>query len=147
MAVFEAHFVAGEQAEKSCRGCFFIVAAFDPHLAADHKLAIAQFGQVRVHRCGAGVQRARAHELVPIGKHQLDRVQYRHGARGRTVQGFTQAALQRGIVNPAVAFGHANAFRKQLQALRCVAAAAQAVRAASRKTDAGLQTPACKCCG
>ncbi len=86
VAVFQAHLVAGEQADEALGRHFFKVAALDPHLVAELEAALAQLGQVRVHRGAAVVQRACAVQRVPVGEHQLHRVQHGHGARGVHVQ-------------------------------------------------------------
>ena len=70
--------------------------------------------------CGVGKKR------IPVGEHQLHRVEHGHGAGGGCVQALAQAAFQRAVVDPAVGFGDANALGKELYRLRGVATAAQA---------------------
>src|SRR2546422_260578 len=126
VAVFQAHLVAGEQAEEAFGRRLFKVGAFNPYFLADFEAAFAQLGVVRVHGGAAVVELARTHDRVPVGQHQFDGVEHGHGARGDRVQRVAQCAFERAVVNPAVALGHAYAFGKQLNRFGGVAAAAQA---------------------
>lgn len=129
VAALQPHLVAGEEALVALGGHFFKVFAFDPDFLADGEVAhgalnplwwVGQGGQA------AGLQVACAHHLVPVGQHQLDGVEHGHATVGFELQVFAQAAFQGAVVDPAVGFGHANAFGKHLQRFGRVATAAQA---------------------
>ena len=55
VAVFQAHFVADEQAEETFGWRFFKIGALYPHLFAQLEVAVAQLGVVRVNGGSAGV--------------------------------------------------------------------------------------------
>jgi hypothetical protein len=119
VAALEAHDVAGEQALVALGRHFFEVFALDPHLAAhlEHGAPAAgsgpRPGRVGQGRLAAGLQvGVAAKDLGPVGQHQLQRVQHRHGAVGLVFQVFAQAAFQGAVVDPAVALGHADALGK-----------------------------------
>ena len=66
-----------------------------------------------------------AHHFIPIGKNQLHWIENRHSAVCFGFEVFSQATFEGAVVNPTITFGNANAFGKQLQTLRRIAAAAQ----------------------
>ena len=43
VAIFQTHFVAGEQAEEAFGGCLFEISAFNPHFFTDFEMALASF--------------------------------------------------------------------------------------------------------
>jgi hypothetical protein len=126
MAVLQAHLVAREQAEEALGLHVLVVGALDPDLAAQLEAALAHLGMVRMHGRRAFVQEAGAHQLLPVGDDQLDRVEHGHGARGDRVQGVAQRGLEARVVDPAAGLGDPRAFAEKLQRLGRVAAAAQA---------------------
>ena len=66
-----------------------------------------------------------AHHIIPIGENQLHWVKNRHSAVCFAFEVFSQATFERAVVNPAITFSHTNAFGKQLQTLRRIAATTQ----------------------
>ena len=66
-----------------------------------------------------------AHHFIPIGENQLHWVEDCHSTMRFGFEVFSQATFERAVVNPAITFGHANTFYKQLQTLWGIATTTQ----------------------
>ncbi len=129
VAALQPHLVAREEALVALRRGFLEVLALDPDVLAEREVAhgrLRAFGRMGQGGQLAGFQVAGAEDFVPVGEFELHRVQHGHAAGCLVLQVLAQAAFQRGVVDPGVVLGHADALAEQLQGLGRVAAAAQA---------------------
>ena len=80
VAVLQANFVAGEQAEEGFARNFLVIGAFNPKLFSKLEMTLAPFRVMRMDGRVTVIQFTFTHERIPIGDGQLDGVEDGHGA-------------------------------------------------------------------
>jgi hypothetical protein len=102
MPYFSRTLLPGKQAEEALGRHLGEVVALDPHHGPRPKLALAQFGVLRMGRGLAGFAVWPAEHLGPVGQLQRQRVEHRHRARRLAFQVGAQRAFEHAVVDPDV---------------------------------------------